>query len=145
VESRIASVEINLNRLGRSDHISFDSFAPRTVLGNSSTEDHQTVFRHRLEESDALRDFDNGILNIFSGGGRFYVGSCSVLLFEHRDYFADLTPRRNIKGNEFCPSTLFGCQRLQCSSKTKSLEGRSFGTQIAFPRLDRRATPQWNR
>ena len=83
MESRIASVEINLNGFGWSDHISFDSFAPRTVLGDGSAEDYQTVFRHLFEEFETLLDFDDGVLNIFSSGGRFYVGRCPVLLFKH--------------------------------------------------------------
>jgi hypothetical protein len=134
-----------LNGLGGRYYISFDSFASRTVLRDGSAEDYQTVFRHLLEEFETLRDFDDGVLNIFSSGGRFYVGSCSVLLLKHRNHFADLTTRRHIKGNKFCSSAFLGRQRFQCSFQTKSLEGCPFGTQIAVPRLDRRATPQWNR
>ena len=145
MEPRIAAVEINLNGFGGRYYISFDSFAPRTVLGDGSTEYYQTVFRHLLEEFKTLLDFDDGVLNIFSGGGRFYVGSCSVLLLKHRNHFADLTTGRHVQGNEFCSSALFGSQRFQCSSQAKSLEGCPFDTQIAVPRIDRRATPQWNR
>ena len=116
MESRIAAIEIDLNRLRGRYYISFDSFAPRTILGDGSAEDYQTVFRHLLEEFETLRDFDDGVLNIFSGGGRFYVGSCSILLLKHGNYFADLTTRRHIKGNKFCSSALFGRQRFQCFS-----------------------------
>ena len=107
MESRIAAVEINLNGLGGMYYISFDSFASRTVLGDGSAEDYQTVFRHLLEEFETLLDFDDGVLNIFSGNVRFYVGGCSVLLLKHGNYLADLTTRRHIKGNKFCSSALF--------------------------------------
>ncbi len=142
MESRIAAVEINLNGLGGMYYISFDSFASRTILGDGSAEDYQTVFRHLLEEFETLLDFDDGVLNIFSGNVRFYVGGCSILLLKHGNHFADLTTRRHVEGDKFCSSALFGRQRFQCSFQAKSLEGCSFGTQIVVPRLDRRATPQ---
>ena len=115
MESRIAAVEINLNGFRGMYYISFDSFASGTILGNGSAEDYQAVFRYLLEEFDALSNFGDGVLNIFSGGVRFYVGCCSVLLLKHGDYFADLTTRRHIEGNKFCSSAFLGRQRFQCS------------------------------
>lgn len=113
VESSIATIKVNLNGFWRRYHVGFNLFASGTVLGNCSAEDHQTVFRHLLEEFEALRYLNDGVLNVLSGSCRFDVGSCSVLVVEHGNYFADLATRRHIKGDEFGSSAFSRGQPLQ--------------------------------
>lgn len=107
VESGIATVKVNLDGFWRRYHVSFNLFASWTILGDSSAEDHQTVFRYLLEEFEALSYLGYGVLNVLSGGCRFDVGGCSILVVEHSDYVADLAVRRNIQGDKFGSPALF--------------------------------------
>ena len=106
MESSIAAVEVNLNWFWWRYYVGFDFFASRAILGYGSAEDHQAVFWHFFEEFEALRDLDDGVLNILSGGGGFNVGSGSVLVVEHGNRFTDLATGWHVEGDEFCSSAL---------------------------------------